>query len=101
MCQPRKPQQFTPEKNADRNLAALLSSRDPVIRLPSSGGDRPGGERGNGQFQGSYSPTFLRAEEKIRIAGLTTPINRTRPIAARTDAENGVRLEYVIDFLLL
>ena len=74
--------------NADRNLAALLTNRDPVIHLPSAGGDG-GSDKGQGEFEGRYSPTFLRLEEKVREAGLNVPINRTRPVAARTDAENG------------
>jgi hypothetical protein len=74
--------------DADRNLAALLTNRDPVIYLPSAGGDG-GSDTGQGTFEGRYSPTFLRLEERIRGAGLSLPINRTRPVAARTDAENG------------
>jgi len=74
--------------DADRNLAALLSDRDPVIVLPSAGGEG-GNDAGGGQFEGKYSPTFLRLEEKIQEVGLRLPINRARPVAARTDAENG------------
>lgn len=72
--------------DADRNLAALLSARDPVLRLPAAGG-ADGRDRGEGKFEGKYSPTYLRVEEKSKTIAL--PINRRRPVAARTDAENG------------
>lgn len=72
----------------DPTLANLLTGHDPVIRLPSSGGEN-GGDKGKGDFQGKYSPTFLRLEGKIGEIGINLPINRTRPVAARTDAENG------------
>jgi len=76
--------------DADRNLAALLTNRDlPVISLPSGGGSGKGGNAGFDEFEGKYSPTFLRFEEKVRQNGLLLPINRTRPVAARTDVENG------------
>ena len=74
--------------DADRNLAALLTDRDPVIRLPAAGGEG-GNDRGEGLFEGKYSPTFLHLEGKARENGIDLPINRTRPVAARTDAENG------------
>jgi hypothetical protein len=35
------------------------------------------------------SSTFLRFEDKAREQGVAVPINRTRPVAARTDVENG------------
>jgi hypothetical protein len=72
--------------DADRNLAVLLTDRDPVIRLPSGGGT-DGGAKGEGKFEGKYSPTFLHLDEKSRAIGI--PINRRRPIAGQTDAENG------------
>ncbi len=74
--------------DADRNLAGLLSNRDPTIRLPASGGKR-GGESGSGEFQGKFSPTYFRLEGRYAEKGLDVPINRTRPVAGRTDAENG------------
>ncbi|MBP0496016.1 hypothetical protein [Roseomonas indoligenes] len=77
--------------DADRTLADLLNDRDPVIFVPSAGGTR-GKEAGNGTFEGKYSPTFLRVEEKLRDRGLEVPLNRARPVAARTDAENGYLL---------
>lgn len=75
--------------DADRNLAALLTNRDPVITLPSAGGAGNGGEAGQGGFSGKFSPTFLRFDDKAREKGFSIPINRTRPVTARTDAENG------------
>ena len=74
--------------DSDRNFANLLSGRVPKVRLPSAGGEG-GKESGSGEFEGKFSPTFLRLEERIKNSGVDIPINRTRPIAARTDAENG------------
>lgn len=71
----------------DRNLAGLLSDRDPSIRLPSSGGE-DGDEEGKGAFKGNFSPTFVRFEGKIAEKGIELPINKSRPVMARTDAEN-------------
>lgn len=72
--------------DADRNLAVLLTDRDPEIRLPSAGG-KGGDEKGEGAFHGKYSPSFLRVDEKSKAVGI--PVNRRRPVSARTDAENG------------
>ena len=71
------------------HLAALLTNRDPVIELPSAGTGEKGGGEGEAKFEGKYSPTFLRLEEKTKAQGVPLPINRTRPISARTDAKNG------------
>ena len=73
---------------ADPSLAALLSNRMPTIRMPSAGGST-GQESGTNEFAGKYSPTFLRVEEKLRDVALEIPLNRTRPLTCRTDAENG------------
>ena len=76
--------------DSDRNLAGLLSQRDPTIHVPASGGGGTGSETGGGEWdEGKYSPTFVRLEERHKKEGLAVPINRTRPVAARTDAENG------------
>ena len=76
--------------DSDRNLAELLSRRDPTIRFPASGGGEVGSETGGGEWdEGKYSPTFVRLEERFKKGGLEVPINRTRPVGARTDAENG------------
>ncbi len=71
----------------DPSLASLLSNRNPTIRLPSAGG-KDGSESGGGDFDGKYSPTFVRLEERYKQHGLELPINRTRPMAARTDVVN-------------
>ena len=75
--------------DADRNIAGLLTDRDPVITLPSSGAGEKGADAGDGLFDGKYSPTFLLFEEKLHEKPLALPINRSRPVSARTDAENG------------
>ena len=73
----------------DPNLAGLLSSRDPTIRLPAAGGNNAGKDSGTDEFKGLYSPTFVRLEEKLGVKGLEVPLNRSRPLGARTDVENG------------
>lgn len=75
--------------DSDRNLAALLSNQDPVIRLPAGGG-QGGSSSGKGEFKdGKYSPSYLKIDDKAKSAPVEIPINRSRPISARTDAENG------------
>jgi hypothetical protein len=75
--------------DSDRNLATLLTSRDPVITLPSAGGAGNGSDPGQGEFVGKFSPTRIKFEDKVRQSGFLLPINRSRPVVARTDAENG------------
>jgi hypothetical protein len=75
--------------NADRNLAALLTNRDPEIYLPSVGKGDKGGNQGQGKFEGKFSPTFIQFDQKVRENGLSIPVNRTRALVAKTDAENG------------
>lgn len=76
--------------DSDRNLAGLLSWRDPTIRMPVPGGNEKGDDAGGGGWDGGeYSPTFVRLEEQAKKNTIEIPINRTRPVAARTDAENG------------
>ncbi len=76
--------------DSDRNLAGLLSRHDPTIRVPASGGGETGSETGSGEWdKGKYSPTFVRLEERRKKNGLEVPINHPRPVALRTDAENG------------
>jgi len=81
--------------NSDHNLAALLSQHAPKLYLPVSGG-KEGNGKGSDEFKGNFSPTFLRLEERSEGKKVVVPINRTRPIAARTDVENGYfnRLDY-------
>ena len=74
--------------DADKNLAALLSNREPEIVVPLRGDNGKGADAGSDAFEGKYSPTFLRFEEKARETGFLLPINRTRPVAALSDAEN-------------
>jgi hypothetical protein len=74
----------------DPNLAGLLSSREPPsIRMPSAGGVNGGRDSGPAEFKGAYSPTFVRFEERMEKKGVEIPVNRSRPMVARTDAENG------------
>lgn len=75
--------------DSDPGIRALLSERDPVIRIPLDGkGDKKDKKE---EWKGKYSPTFLKFEEKTgkQKAGINIPINKRRPISARTDAENG------------
>lgn len=74
----------------DPSLAGLLSSRDPSIKLPASGGSKNvGSESGTkDEFEGKYSPSFVRLEEKVKDGVLEVPSGRSRPFGARTDAAN-------------
>jgi len=75
--------------DSDPTLAGLLSDRDPTIRVPSGGGADEGGDSGKSNtFKGRFSPTFLRIDERQKTSGIEIPINRSRAVAARTDAEN-------------
>ena len=71
----------------DRNIAALLSDRNPKLVLPSTAGKGNGINSGSGKFEGKFSPTFLQLEGHSKA--IDVPINRTRPVTARTDVENG------------
>jgi hypothetical protein len=75
----------------DPSLAGLLSSRDPSIKLPASGGAKPNGKESGTKddFKGVHSPTFLRLEERFTEGSVEVPLGRSRPISARTDVENG------------
>jgi hypothetical protein len=75
----------------DPSLAGLLSSRDPSIKLPASGGAKPSGKESGTKddFKGAPSPTFLRLEERFTEGSIEVPLGRSRPITARTDAANG------------
>ncbi|WP_429910807.1 hypothetical protein [Glycocaulis sp.] len=75
----------------DPSLAGLLSSRDPSIKLPASGGSKSNGNESGTEddFKGVYSPTFLRLEERFKKDSLEIPIGRSRPLSARTNAVNG------------
>jgi hypothetical protein len=74
----------------DPSLAGLLSSRDPSIKLPASGGAKPNGKESGtvDEFRGAYSPTFVRLEERFKKSAVEIPMGRSRPLSARTDAAN-------------
>lgn len=74
----------------DPSLAGLLSSRDPSIKVPAYGGAKPNGKEGSTEddFKGSYSPTFIRLEERFTKGVVEIPVGRSRPLSARTDAAN-------------
>lgn len=73
--------------DADRNLAGLLSNLHPSIRLPMLGGED--GDKGDDEFEGQFSPTFLRFERQSNRKGIDFSIDRSRPIVAKTDVVNG------------
>lgn len=73
--------------DSDPNLAKLLEQRDPTIRVPSLG-KRKGPESGGDEWEGKYSPTYIHLKERGKKDGIKIPVNRTRPVAATTDAEN-------------
>ncbi len=74
--------------DSDPNLAKLLNDKDPVIYVPAGGGENDNPEPGNA-FEGKYSPTFLQFDKKAREFGVEIPINKSKPVSATTDAENG------------
>ena len=74
---------------SDRTFADLLLRREPTISLPASDRKDPSSGSDRGKWNGGkYSPTFVRLEERRRDK-IEIPINSTRPVSARTDAENG------------
>ena len=75
-----------------RNLAGLLTNRDPTISVPMVNGGRGGGNAGDAsesKFEGKYNPTYLQFDEKQKDRPVSLPLNRTRSVSARTDVENG------------
>ncbi len=75
--------------DSDRTLAALLTNVDPVIFIPTGGGGG-GATLGRDEFKdGRYSPSFFHLDERLKTTILEIPIDRTRPMTGRTDAENG------------
>ena len=73
---------------ADPSLIYLLTGKTiPEIKMSTSGG-RDGGDVGTGKLNLRRNPTFVRFEEKLVKSGIKIPINRSRPIACRTDVEN-------------
>lgn len=67
----------------DKNLANLLNDNDPsiIIRVMSK-------EDTQEEYEGKYSPTFLELESKYKDKMIEIPINRSRPISAKTDVVN-------------
>lgn len=82
----------------DKTLAALLGSRSPAISIlaKSVDGNGKGSGKGSGDgpgdddapFAGTYSPSFLTAENRFRKSGAAIPINRPRAITFVTDVRN-------------
>ena len=72
----------------DPTLANLLTGRNLSVWIPQAGNQKGGAEESR-QFEGKYSPTYFKLEEKLRENGLDLPINRAKFISARSDAENG------------
>lgn len=73
--------------DADQTLAGLLEQRDPTIRMPTS--SNQAGSEASSKWEGKYSPTYLNLKENHKKGDIKVPINRTRPVAATTDVENG------------
>jgi len=65
----------------DRNLANLLNDRDPSIILNYM-------EAEEDEYEGKFSPTVLELERKFKDKDIEIPINRSRPVAAKTDVVN-------------
>lgn len=66
----------------DRNLANLLNDRNPSIILSGMNEDD------EDEYQGKFSPTILELESKFRDKDMEIPVNRSRPLAAKTDVVN-------------
>ncbi|MCG8625994.1 MAG: hypothetical protein MJE68_28855 [Proteobacteria bacterium] len=65
----------------DSNFAALLADEDPKVTVPPDIEDSWDG--------GKYSPTFIILENRFRKNEIEIPLNQSRSIVARTDAQNG------------
>ena len=66
----------------DRNIADLLNDRFPSIVLP---GMEPNDED---KYEGKFSPTFLELESRLRDDEVEIPVNKSRPVSAKTDVVN-------------
>lgn len=75
--------------DSDRNLGASLPAR-PDNSCPLFGRRRDRfRDRRRRVGRRQVQPPFVRLEKRHKKEGLAGPINRTRPVSARTDAENG------------
>lgn len=84
--------------DTDKTLAALLGSRAPAIsiRAKGDGASGKGGGKGGGDgandgdepFVGTYSPSFVRADNRFQKNGAQIPVNRPRSITFTTDVRN-------------
>ena len=66
----------------DKNLANLLSDIDPTININimKTKDETP--------YEGKFSPTVLELEGKSKNENIEIPLNKSRPISAKTDAVN-------------
>jgi len=65
----------------DRNIANLLNDRNPSIILSDMDIEEE-------EYEGKFSPTILELEGKYRNKEVEIPINKSRPISAKTDVVN-------------
>ena len=68
--------------DSDRDLAALLDSREPTLVLP----DIKDAE--DEAFNGQFNPTYFVLDKKFAGEPLLVPLNRTRVVTGTTDAVN-------------
>nr|MCA8836032.1 hypothetical protein [Pseudomonadota bacterium] len=65
-------------------LANLLNNRDPSITLLNT----TKADENEYKYEGKFSPTFLEQEGKFRDKSIKIPVNKSRPICAKTDVVN-------------
>ena len=68
--------------DTDPTLANLLDNRDPSITILNTT------KTDENEYEGKFSPTFLELEGKFRDKIIEIPVNKGRPISAKTDAVN-------------
>ncbi len=66
----------------DKNLANLLNERDPSIILSATESDD------DSQYEGKFSPTFIELDGKSKTQPIEIPVNKSRPLSAKTDVVN-------------
>lgn len=71
--------------NKDKTFANFLNNIEPKIKTPSSSNGTPKKEKE--EYSGRFSPTFIEFV-KPKLEYIEVPINKGRPIVARTDVEN-------------